>query len=103
MLEMYRKMEQGKQYYRDAGQPEEMLYVFERTEEEDKLYQEYNTEINEYINRARAEFTVGQRDPSDDAQWEQYLKDLDNLKVMECWRDVCQSSYDRYLAEKAAN
>jgi len=98
--EMYSDMRQMKQYYIDAGQPEEMLYIFDRTEEEEATFQEFNSEITDLTNRARAQFAVGQRDPYSDDAWNAYLAELEQLNIQECWLGVMQSSYDRYVASK---
>ena len=87
-------------YYMQAGQPEEMFALFYRTPEEDEIYQEYSAEISSYLSRARADFIVGRRDVSDDAEWQKYLDDLDKLNLQECWIDIAEASWARQQAAK---
>lgn len=54
---------------------------------------ELQTNITSYITQANAEFATGQRDVTDDAEWESYLSDLDGLglaRYIELW----QALYD---------
>jgi len=80
------------------GSPEEEFFVFVRTAEEDELFQEFNSELNTVISKAKAEFAMGRRDPSNDAEWNAYLKDLQALKY-ERWAELAQASYDRQKAQ----
>ena len=82
-----------------AGNPPEVFDVFYRTEEEDEIFYEYNSDLSDYIKRARAEFCVGTRDPYNDADWQSYLKDLKELHLYEAWVEIGQASYDRQKAE----
>ncbi len=81
-----------------AGNPPEVFDIFYRTEEEDEIFYEYNSELSSYIQKARAEFCVGTRDPYSDADWQNYLKDLESLHLYECWVEIGQASYDRQKA-----
>jgi hypothetical protein len=100
LAEMYSDMLEMRQLYVDAGQPKEMLYIFDRTEEEEEIFQEYNSELGTHLNRSRADFIVGRRDVNDDAEWQKYLKELDSLHLNECWTEISHASYDRYKASK---
>ena len=80
------------------GMPEDTFDVFLRTTEEDELFMEFNTELNSVISKAKSEFCMGQRDPNDDAQWNDYLSELAALKF-ERWTEIGQASYDRMKAQ----
>ncbi len=81
-----------------VGSPEEEFFVFVRTAEEDELFQEFNSDLNTVITKAKAEFAMGRRDPNNDAEWEAYLKDLDALEY-DRWAELAQLSYDRQKAQ----
>ena len=51
------------------------------------------TNINNYVQQANAEFITGQRDINDDAAWEGYVNDLKNLGV-DRYVEIYQASYD---------
>ena len=58
----------------------------------------YVSECNSHITKARAAFVSGNRDVYDDAEWEKYLKELDQLNYQRCVLDIAQASYERTLA-----
>ncbi|WP_369373130.1 ABC transporter substrate-binding protein [Promicromonospora sp. Populi] len=52
---------------------------------------EVQTNITSYITQANAEFATGQRDVTDDAEWDAYLSDLDGLglaRYLELWQEL---------------
>jgi len=84
-----------------VGVPEEQFFVFVRTPEEDEIFQEFNSDLNSVIAKAKADFAMNRRDPNDDAEWNAYLNDLRKLKY-ERWAELAQISYDRQKAELEA-
>ena len=79
----------------NRGQPEQVFYVMARNDEEDEIFNEYNTDLGSFIEQSRAKFCTGEMDPSNDAQWDQYISDLYGLHYKEAWVDVAQAVWDR--------
>jgi putative aldouronate transport system substrate-binding protein len=50
--------------------------------------------VNEYVFQAIAEFTIGTRDINNDTQWNNYLRDLNNMGLP-AWLTAAQAAYDR--------
>ena len=46
-----------------------------------------------YIKTMRAQFGAGVKDPASDAEWNEYIKTL-NDNGISVWMDVCQRLYD---------
>ena len=80
--------------YENGKQPEQQMFVVNRTEENDEIWTEANTNITTYYQTARAEFCTGLRNPSSDADWDAYLKDLENLGYYTDWIGPAQLSWD---------
>ncbi len=91
-------MKENIEYQVAAGMPEESFEFWTFTEDEWEIYAENDTAIYSYINRARAEFCAGTRDPNSDTDWEIYLENLEDLKIQESWIETAQASYDRQKA-----
>jgi putative aldouronate transport system substrate-binding protein len=53
-------------------------------------------DVNEYVNRSIAEFVIGARDITDDGQWNEYLKELENIGL----KDWLESSQQAYVRQK---
>ena len=98
----YKKSAQNVALQQSAPQPEEEMPVFLRTPEEDEIYQEYNTDLINFIRRAKNQFAAGQLDPNNDADWNQYLRDLEALHFSEIYADMAQVAYDRMKADMDA-
>lgn len=81
-------------FYLGATQPE-MYYIDDRTPEEDKIYQKYNSGLTSFVKKAREEFCLGTRDPANDEHWQTYLNELYALNFMEAWVNIAQADYDR--------
>jgi len=94
----FRKAVENVKLQEAAGQPEEQMFVFLRTPEEDELFHEFNAELSSLYSATRAAFVLGRMDPNDDAEWQNYLNDLASLKF-ERWAELGQASYDRQKAE----
>lgn len=82
-----------KDVFKDLKQPEELarnlVYSDEVREERD----EYGSLIKDYVNRSLCLFVSGKQDPTDDAQWNAYLKELDTIGL-EKWLQMTQDAYD---------
>jgi putative aldouronate transport system substrate-binding protein len=50
--------------------------------------------ITEYVNQAVAEFITSARDINNDAQWNAYLRELNNMGL-QTWLTTAQAAYDR--------
>ncbi|GHT71570.1 ABC transporter substrate-binding protein [Spirochaetia bacterium] len=50
--------------------------------------------VSEYVLQSIAEFTIGQRDINNDAQWNSYLQNL-NSQGLPVWISAAQAAYDR--------
>ena len=46
-----------------------------------------------YIKTMRSHFGAGIKDPNSNADWNEYLKQLNEMGI-EVWRSVCQAIYD---------
>lgn len=75
--------------------PDEVIHQFARTEEEDARYTEVSVPLNNYIEKARAMFCIGEWDIDDDAKWQEYLNELDKLGLHSDLIAVAQSAYNR--------
>ena len=92
-------MKQNVDYELAAGMPAERFEFWTFTDEEWEVYSETDTDIWNYIIRARAEFLAGvQRDPNSDADWAQYLEDLEDLNIEGAWIETAQASFERQKA-----
>ena len=98
--EMYGDLQQIIKNYDEGKQPEQNLYVVERSEEDDEAYSDANADIQTYYATALAEFCNGIRNPSDDADWNKYLSDLDGLGYHDIWLAVAQKSWDNEQSRK---
>ena len=92
--EMYLDLQQIVEYYENGKQPEQKLFFVEVNEEDDEAYSEADTNIKEYLKTAFAEFCNGIRNPSDDADWNKYLSDLENFGYHDTWIRVAQQTWD---------
>ncbi len=85
--------------YEKAGLPDEVFYynVYTRAEADER--EEFTNDLTAYIKKARDEFCAGIRDPENDADWEQYLNDLESLHYSR-WIEIAQTAYDRTFNKK---
>lgn len=65
------------------------------TEEADEL-DEIGQNIGTYVNESYAAFLTGTKDIDDDAEWEQYLNDLETYNLSRVL-EIRQDCYDRYI------
>ena len=96
--QQYTRVKQNKFIHEEVGFPEEAFFYWTRTPEQDELFQQYNTDLNTYVTSALAEFCTGIRDPYNDSEWAEYLKDLEDLHFTEVWVDLAQEDYDDRMA-----
>ena len=92
---MYNKLNQQKENYAAAGQPEELVYNLPRNDAEEEIFQEHNSDLNSFVATARANFCTGITNPENDTDWQAYLNDLYAMGYQESWIDVAQGGYDR--------
>ena len=68
------------------------------TLEEEERTEQIRSNCGQYINKSRSEFCTGTMNPNDDAQWQAYLDQLEQLGLQD-WLDLAQTVYDRQLSE----
>ena len=66
-------------------------------EEESNKLGNIQTDVMEYMKGMRAKFSVGELNPHDDAQWNEYVETLNSMGT-DIWLEVSQSAYDRFMA-----
>jgi len=91
----YQKLQEQIDNYAAAGIPDDVIYTQARTEAEEEIFQEHNSDLNSFTASARANFCTGVADPSNDDDWNQYIEDLYGMGYQESWIDVAQACYDR--------
>ena len=80
--------------YLEAGQPEDVIYNLIYTSEEQELVSDVSVQIKDFIAEQQALFVSGEMNPSNDADWETYLANL-QAQNMDEWLKVAQGAYDR--------
>ena len=81
-------------YAKDAKKPEEVTEGLPYTQEEMEERSEIATMIRSYVVEARNYFVNGTTDPSKDADWNAYLKELDKIGLQKHF-EITQAAYDR--------
>lgn len=66
--------------------------------EESEMTINERSNCSNYLNQMRSNFCIGINDPSDDAQWNEYVKEVETLGLA-AWRDQAQQIYDAQIAE----
>ena len=69
------------------------------TEEENNAILDITTDLGNYFYETRQRFMTGDLDATDDAVWENYLAECEEIGINEAL-EVLQIAYDRYLASK---
>ena len=64
------------------------------TDEEDERRGQISTNINDRVSKAQTEFIVGQMNIESDAEWNAYIKQLDDMGRLE-YLKMAQDSYNR--------
>lgn len=83
-------------YYAPYKPPIEMCHntrLYFESEQARRL-SEINTDLNDFVRNALAEFVTGVRDPNDDNQWQQYLNELKAIGYEE-YISLVQARYDQ--------
>jgi len=74
--------------------PDEIVDKLLYTVEEQDNIGNVNTDVLIYVKESRAKFATGVLDPYDDATWNEYLKNLEDMGL-QIWLDNAQSAWDR--------
>ena len=74
--------------------PENVLPPLYYTVNEVEEIQEAIINIPPYVTQTLAEFVTGARDPNSDADWNQYLAELENMGLSR-WLEIAQDAYNR--------
>jgi hypothetical protein len=82
--------------FKKASRPAEVIKEFVWNAEEKEVYDEYFGTLNSLMMQWRAEFISGAKDPSNDAVWAQYVKDLENEGLTDLL-EVANSCYTRMM------
>lgn len=64
------------------------------TAEEHEVQEQYSTPVSTYINESITKFFAGENDPANDADWNEYLKNLESVGRSQLLK-VAESSYGR--------
>ena len=80
--------------YVNADKPEELITTLVYNGEEQELVGEVQTILKDYVANSRALFATGVMDPSNDADWQEYLNGLKAQGMYE-WQEAAQAAYDR--------
>ena len=87
-------LSQARQYRDDSLAVTGMVY----NEEEQEVITDYYSELINYMKECWAAFITGSMDIDDDATWNQYIQNLENMNVQGVI-DATQSCYDRMNAK----
>ena len=74
--------------------PKEIVNKVLYTVEEQDNIGNINTDVLIYVKESRAKFATGVLDPYNDDQWNDYLKNLEDMGL-QVWLDNSQSAWDR--------
>ena len=77
-----------------AKQAEERCIYLVYTQEEYEVREEKASLVNEYISSNVTNFFAGEKDPSNDAVWNEFIETLDEIGRAELMQ-VAQDAYDR--------
>ena len=88
------KLLQNYKNFEEIGMPEKVFTFVNYTQEENERRTEIDKELTDFIKDRRAQFCTGVLDPRSDADWQEYLKNLESLGYSE-WVSLAQAAYDR--------
>ena len=71
-----------------------MPAIMKYTEEETSRVTELNTYLTDAVNKWLLLFMTGQKDPGNDADWNEYKAELESLNVKEL-REIYKTVYER--------
>ena len=74
--------------------PDEVCRELVYTPEENEVVSEVQTILRDYVRSQTAMFVSGELDPSNDADWENFCKELE-LQGLNEWKEAAQAAYDR--------
>jgi putative aldouronate transport system substrate-binding protein len=77
----------------------DLLPALNYTQEETDQWTDARTALKTFVRESRVQFAMGQKDPSSDADWEQYLNELNVLKYKDILA-VDQAAYERMFGAK---
>ena len=92
--QVYKNLQTIVKYYEEGKQPEQAIYAVRCTAENQDDFLDADASIVDYYRTSRANFCNGIWDPSDDAQWDSYIKGLDALGYYDIWIAAAQESWD---------
>lgn len=92
--ECARLLKEQTQVMIDCKKPAEVAVNLVYNEEEYETLIDIKGPRNSYVSEARALFVTGEKDPSNDAQWKEYLKTLEEYENSKLTK-ICQSAYKR--------
>ena len=78
----------------NAKEAEERCIYMVYTQDEYELREDKQGVVNSYINEQVTQFFSGQKNPADDAQWNEFLNTLKEIGREELM-EVAQNAYDR--------
>lgn len=84
-----------REYIFEVDTPEEVISSLFYNEEEQEVYDECWTLLDECYRSNRAKFMVGILNPNNDADWNKYLTEMENLGLSRLLEEACQPAYDR--------
>jgi hypothetical protein len=80
--------------YYTPRHPEHLLPPLKYTMDDALKIAEPKTNVIDYVEQSIAEFVASIRDINNDAHWNGYLRELENLGL-KVWLDAAQSTYNR--------
>jgi putative aldouronate transport system substrate-binding protein len=83
----------NRKYYA-SRHPEHILLRLKFNEADLLRVTEPQVNVRDYVKQSIAEFTIGTRDINNDAAWNAYLRDLDNMGL-KIWLEAAQATYNR--------
>lgn len=94
IAESHRLSGEAWEIIKNANEPKERCNYLVYTQEEYELREEKAGLMNTYVNEEMTKFVSGVTNPKDDAQWNEFLTNLDSLGRVELM-EVAQNAYSR--------
>ena len=88
------KLIEGAEAQKSAGKSPDEVYEIYYNADESPIASELKTALKSYLYEARAKFATGLMDPNNDADWNAYIAELENIGLSE-YLKVSQAAYDR--------
>ena len=83
----------------EGKQPKERATRLTYTTEEYAIREEKSSDVLDYINEQITLFVTGEKNPKDNAAWDEFIKTADKLGRKELM-EICQKAYDRKVDAK---